>query len=458
MRLSARLLTAALTVCASLAGATFTLAQDFTLTLTGDSIITQRLSVYEQDPKFMAVVNAVREGDARFTNLEILFHNYEAPPSAQSGGTWLAAEPSLFKELQWIGFNLFATANNHSLDYGIEGLRIHRRTLMEAGAAYAGIGENLGEARAPAYLETARGRMALISCASTFSPSSPAGAERPDLRGRPGLNPLRYRTRYVVDAASLDALRKMKADLKLNAPNPLQPAEPDTSKTIHFLNNTFELGDRASVVTEPDPRDLKGLTDAIRDARRMADYVVVSIHAHEAAPGEREVPAEFLVTFAHAAVDTGADVFVGHGPHVLRGVEIYKGKVILYSLANFIFQNDTVKRLPADLYEQQGLGPDALPANLYDKRSERNQRWFPADPLYWESVIARVDFRRGQPAEVRLTPMTLGFGRSRWQRGRPERADALSSNKILERLQRLSQPFGTRIEIREGVGTIAIGK
>src|SRR2546422_9974351 len=86
----------------------------------------------------------------------------------------LRGDSSLLKELQWIGFNLFGAANNHSLDYGIEGLRIHSRVLQEAGVTFAGIGENLGEARAPAYLETARGRMALVSCASTFSPSSPA--------------------------------------------------------------------------------------------------------------------------------------------------------------------------------------------------------------------------------------------------------------------------------------------
>ncbi len=45
-------------------------------------------------------------------------------------------------------------------------------------------------------------------------------------------------------------------------------------------------------------------------------------------------------------IDAGADVFVGHGPHVLRGIEIYKGKPIFYSLSNFIFQNETVLRMP----------------------------------------------------------------------------------------------------------------
>lgn len=456
MRLLLRLLYTALLVAAWLCAAPCGAAQEFTLTLTGDSIITQRLRVYARDARFMAAVNAVREGDAAFTNLEILFHNYESPPAAQSGGTWLRADPALFRELEWIGFNLFAAANNHSLDYSIEGLRSHLRVLREAGAAFAGIGENLGEARAPGYLETPRGRVALVSCASTFSPSSPAGAQRPDLRGRPGLNPLRFRTRYRVDAAALAAVRKIKEDLKLGASAPVWRGEADTPERVHFLNQVFELADTTGVVTEPDPRDLKGLTEAIRDARRQADYVVVSIHAHEGLPGQREVPAQFLVEFAHAAVDAGADVFVAHGPHVLRGIEIYKGKAIFYSLANFIFQNETVTRLPADLYEQYGLGPDALPAELYDTRSEQDRRGFAADPLYWESVVARVTFRAGRPAEVRLTPIALGFGRSRWQRGRPEAADPATAAKILDRLQKLSQPFGTRIAVQNGLGIITI--
>ena len=433
-------------------------AQDFAVTLTGDSIITQRLSVYQRDPKFMSVVDAVRNGDAAFTNLEILFHNDEAPPAAQSGGTWLRADPTLFKELQWIGFNLFAAANNHSLDYGIEGLRAHRRVLAEAGAAFAGIGENLGQARAPAFLETARGRIALISCASTFSPGSPAGVQRPDVRGRPGLNPLRHRTRYRVDAAELAAVRRIKADLRLDTPDALARTEPDTAERVHFLNQTFELAESPAVITEPDLGDLKGLTESIRAARRMADYVVVSIHAHEGVPGSREIPAHFVVEFAHAAIEAGADVFVGHGPHVLRGIEIFKGKVIFYSLANFIFQNETVALLPADLYAQYGLGPDALPADLFEARSDHDRRGFAADRAYWESVVARVGFRGGQPAEVQLTPITLGFGHSRWQRGRPEAADPRASAGILSRLQKLSEGFGTKITVRDGQGVITVEK
>lgn len=431
----------------------------FAVTLTGDSIITQRLSPFENLPAFAAVRKAVRDADATFTNLEVTFPSPAAPPSAHSGGTWMASDPALLKELQWFGFNLFSAANNHSLDYGIEGLRDTRRALEQAGAVYAGIGENLGEARTPAYLETARGRVALIACASTFASGNQAGAQRTDLRGRPGLNPLRFLTTYVVPRATLETLRQTKASLKLRGAGELGRAEPDTADRVSFLNTTFRAAPddqkaEPQVITEPYPGDLKGITDAVRDARRQADYVVVSIHAHEGTPGARELPAQFLVTFARAAVDAGADLFVGHGPHLLRGIEIHKGKPIFYSLGNFIFQNDTVRRLPADIYEQYRLPPEALPADLYDARTARDTRGFPADPLYWESVVARVEFRAGKLGEIRLTPITLGHGRPRPQRGRPELPGPAAGRRILERLAQLSSAMGTKIQIEDGVGVI----
>jgi poly-gamma-glutamate synthesis protein (capsule biosynthesis protein) len=428
-------------------------AQDFALTLTGDSIITMPATPHQANPRFRAVLDAVRDGQAAFTNLEMLFHNYEAPGAAQSGGTWMAADPARFKDLLWMGFNLFGTANNHSLDYGIEGLRIHRRHLqaLGKGAAWAGTGEDLAEARAPAYLDTAAGKVALISCASTFPPSALAGAARAGVRGRPGLNPLRFRTWYQVERATLEHLRRMKADLRLRQ-------EGDSDDYLYLLGATYEVADKPGVITAPHANDLQEITAAIRQARQQAAWVVVSIHAHEGAPGDRESPAQFLTTFAHAAIDAGADVFVGHGPHVLRGIEVYKGRPIFYSLGNFFFQNETVTRLPAEFYQQYGLGPEAQPADAFDARTGGGRRGWPADPPVWESVIARVAFRQGKPAEIRLTPVTLGFGRSRAKRGHPERADPAASASILERLQRLSQPFGTEISIEDGLGKIRIAE
>ena len=60
----------------------------------------------------------------------------------------------------------------------------------------------------------------------------------------------------------------------------------------------------------------------------------------------KEVPAEFIGAFARAMIDAGADLVVGHGPHLLRGLELYKGKPIFYSLGNFIGQNELVAEDP----------------------------------------------------------------------------------------------------------------
>jgi poly-gamma-glutamate synthesis protein (capsule biosynthesis protein) len=441
------------------------LVPDFNLSLVGDSIIETSISVRQNDPRFMAAVKAVRNGDAIFTNLELTFPSRNAYPAGKPRNSWISSDPATLKELQWVGFNIFAAANNHSLDYGIQGLLDTIQVLRQDHAVFAGIGENLGEARAPAYLSTANGRIALIACASTFIDDEPAGAARPDLRGRPGINPLRHETRYLVNAASLKALQQIKQDLKLGKPS--QGTEPSQSvdfsfpaSSIYPIHVKFELSDKPGIISIPDPSDLAALTHSIRDAKGMADYVLASIHAHEGAPGPdpREVPAQFLIEFAHAAIDAGADVVVGHGPHVLRGIEIYKGKVIFYSLGNFIFENWLVVPNPSEFYQDFGLGPDSLPSELYDARSDHERRDEPANPLIWQTVIAHVQFRNGNPTEVTLTPVTLGFGRKRPDRGFPQVADAVLASEILSRMQKLSQPFGTTIAIKNDVGIIEIEK
>ena len=156
----------------------------------------------------------------------------------------------------------------------------------------------------------------------------------------------------------------------------------------------------------------------VKSAATLADHVIVTIHAHEGGRTRLE-PAEFLVTFARAMIDAGADVFVGHGPHVLRGIEIYKGAPILYSLGDFIFQNETLLRYPADNYDDQRLGPDAQPNDYLNRRYDFDKSGFPADPPIWESVVAMPRFRDGRLAELALHPISLGFGGARHVRGRP---------------------------------------
>jgi poly-gamma-glutamate capsule biosynthesis protein CapA/YwtB (metallophosphatase superfamily) len=285
----------------------------FRVFLAGDSILNRKLSVFK-DPAYLALFDRIRRADARFTNFETLIHTLQYPGASVSGGAYMASPPWIVDELKWAGFNLLGVANNHTFDYGSEGMRSTLQALDAAGLTHAGARENLAFARAPAYLETADGRVALVACASTFTPGSLAGEQRPDLRGRPGLSSLRFSTTYTVDAATLDGLRKLSL---LNAPNGGQRNGP-----VRIGGATYQAGSSDGIHTAPLKEDLEGVVSSIREARRQADWVIVSIHVHEGKPGSREARAEFLEAFAHAAADAGADVFVAHGPHVLRAIEI----------------------------------------------------------------------------------------------------------------------------------------
>ena len=426
---------------------------NFRFALAGDSIIDRRISVYDE-PAFLQMFDRIRSADAAFTNFEMLVHDFQYPGAPVSGGTYMGAPAWVLDELKWAGFRLFGAANNHSFDFGTEGMLSNLRHLRQAGVAYAGIGENLARARAPGYLDTRKGRVALIACASTFSILSAAGTQRPDLPGRPGLNPLHFKTTYTVEPSTLASLRAL-----ARAGSGGEGGAPAAADELRFLGATFRAGDKPGITTEPDPRDLKEITAEIRDARRQADWVMVSIHAHEGAPGDREVPAQFLVAFAHAAIDAGADLFVGHGPHVLRGVEIYKGKPIFYSVANFIFQNETIAFQPQENYDAVNLPLTANPADYFDKRSANDTRSFPADQKIWESVLAEATFNsKRELQEIELYPITLGFHESRTLRGRPMPATGELATSIIDRVARLSKAMGTTVTWQDGKGVIAVAR
>jgi poly-gamma-glutamate capsule biosynthesis protein CapA/YwtB (metallophosphatase superfamily) len=416
----------------------------FSMALTGDSIITMRLSVY-REPEFLDMIELIRSADVAFTNLEMLFHDYEPYPMHESGGTYMRAAPAMAKELVWAGFDMVSRANNHTGDYGVLGMRLTRKYTAEAGLLQAGTGESLAEAREAKFLETAKARVALISCASYFKEHSRAGKSRGDIPARPGLNPLRYSTVHVVTHEELEMLRGILERAGL------QP--PKSGSKLKFFDHDFEAGDKPEVRTTIHQEDLEEIANVVRNASRLADLTIVTIHAHEG-EGDRSVPAKFLITFARAMIDAGADVLVGHGPHVLRGIEVYKGKPIFYSLGNFIYQNQTLLRLPYENYERYKLGSNAHVADFNDARYDFGRKGRPVTPEIWESVIAVPSWRGKKLIEIKLYPVSLGFGKFRTKRGRPMFADRDLSIKIIEDLKRLSKPFGTKIDFQEGVGVI----
>src|SRR6266545_7698761 len=212
-----------------------------TFALTGDSIITMKLSVHSE-PQFTRMIDLIRSADAAFTNLEMLFHDYEPYPSTQSGGTYLRADPVLVKELVWAGFDMVARANNHANDYGVEGARLTTKYVAEAGLVQAGVGESLREAREARFLDTDRGRVALISTASTFPDPSRAGVSWGDTKARPGLNPLRFRTTAVLTRQQFEALRSaLNAAGQLGGRGGRGAGEAATEMTV--FDRRFVVGD-----------------------------------------------------------------------------------------------------------------------------------------------------------------------------------------------------------------------
>jgi len=416
----------------------------FTLALTGDSIITQRLSVFTE-PEFTGLMDLIRGADAAFTNLETLFHDYEAPPAHQSGGTWMRTDPPILKELTWAGFDLVSRANNHTGDFGPLGAQITSRYVREAGLVEAGVGNSLNEAREAKFLETPKARVALVAAASTFTPHSRAGNSRGDMPARPGLSPLRFTTTYTITAERMADLKRVASELSG------QP--PAAGDTFNFGGRQYVIGPKAATTTEPNKQDVDEIARVVRSAATLADIVIVSLHCHEGG-ANRSVPADFIQAFARAVIDAGADVFVGHGPHVLRGVEIYKGKPILYSLSNFIFQNETLLRMPIDSYEQYSLGDGAQPADYLDARYDRDRRSFPADREYWDSVLATTRWQGDKFVELQLHPITLGFQTSRAERGRPKLAKGADAARILETMTARSKAFGATVTVKGGVGYV----
>lgn len=422
---------------------------DLTVALTGDAIITRELRVYGE-PGFRRLRRIIREADLGFTNLEVLFHDYgpEMIPQEESGGTYMRADPELARELAWMGFDVVSRANNHTMDFGPGGMRSTTRAVEEAGLAHAGAGENLAEACEPAYVETAAGRVALISVASTFDDFMRAGAQRMDMRGRPGLCPLRYERTYRVPREDLEELARIRGGL-------FDWADGEAGDTVDFFDGRFVAsGGGYGRSSRVHPGDAARVLARIRDAGRQAKFVLVNSHTHEGGEGEY-APAEFFRDFARRAVEAGADAVVVEGPHVLRGVEIHRGRPIFHSLGNFLFQNETVLRQPTDNYRPYGLPPyTALPGHFQDTRIDESGGGFPADAEYWESAVAEVVFSGGEPAEIRLHPVTLGYGLHRSVRGRPVLAEGDLARRILADLEERSAPFGTDLAVEDGVGVI----
>ncbi|TIY10461.1 MAG: CapA family protein, partial [Mesorhizobium sp.] len=322
----------------------------FTMAAVGDLLFARPMTKGHY-PGLVDVLRIFHGADVSFGNLEtnILDVQSKGCPQAEYGGAYCISDPQLGPDLRAMGFNMVSRANNHTLDWGLEGMRETSRALDENGIIHAGAGENLAQAGAARFLETPRGRVALVSFATTFMPMARACYPAGEAPGRPGLNALRLTKTTKVPAEMLESLRRVRDVLP-----GYDPVGQDQSRVI-LGGVTYKTSDQAGYSFETDPRDVADILRNVRRGKQLSDFCIVTNHGHE--PGEwSEEPPDYEPAFARRLIDAGADAYVVHGPHLLRGVEIYKGRPIFYSLGNFFCQ-DLRTPVGADMFDAYGKDP-----------------------------------------------------------------------------------------------------
>lgn len=280
--------------------------------------------------------------DLVVANLECAITTHPVPWTRTPKVFHFRAPPQAIEVLRAAGIRLVSLANNHVLDFEIEGLLDTLRVLDEAGIAYAGAGRDAAEASRPAIVEAAALRVAMIA-ASDNEPEWEAG------RRRPGILWLRF--------------------------------DPDAAESLAAVE--------------------QGVAAARAEG---ADVVVLSLHW---GPNMVPRPPDRFRRFARAVIECGVDVLHGHSAHIFQGVEVYRGRPILY---------DT-----GDTLDDYAVDPIL-----------RND----------QSLVFVVEIDESGPKELFMIPIRLRYGEVELAKGR-------DFEEIRVRMQTRSAELGTRVERTE---------
>lgn len=413
----------------------------FTIVSVGDLLYTAP-QADNGDADMQKVFDIVRAGDVAIANQEGMAFDLSTFTGSSFGPGQVYGQPTLARDYKAMGLDMVSTANNHGMDWGGEGQLASIRLLDAAGLGHAGGGRNLSEARGPGFFATPKGKIALIATASTFKPNAMAQDAFGRVPARAGNSLLRTRTINLVTRDDMDRIIRLATDLA----SPLHPAPAAGANQVEFGDAIYRVAPTRGQHYDMNLFDEAGLLKAVRDGKAAADLAVFTIHAHETPTGvddDTPTPPNFLVELFHHAVDAGADVIMGGGPHSLRGIEIYKGKPIFYGLAIFMFK-------PSILAGQETITQGAYPPMPYPEAPDPR----PNSPASWyESVMAATTFDNGKLSEVRLYPIDL-LNTATKRRGVPHLAEGARAQEILTTLQRESAALGTKITIEGSVGVI----
>lgn len=430
--------------------------QPISICLCGDILLSQRIPPVPYTG-FDELCKLMRSHECRCGNLESTYHDKEGYPSAFPGGHYCMARPECLDDLQRMGFNLVATANNHAMDYSHGGLLATLRHLDERGIAHAGTGANLAEASRAAFYECSSGRVGLIGITSSFHDSYAAGPQNCELQGRPGVAPLRHKAVYELEPRMFAAIQEIAEACMVNANHKwgVDNGFVQENPCVHFGTYDFQRAGENHVRTTPHGEDLQRTVQAIQDARYFCDLIVVSLHSHQFAGLSSEQPTEFARIFCQQCIDAGADIVFCTGPHVLRGIEQYGRGIIFHGLGNFIFQNDEMDYLPEEFYRRRmttreretGVG------GIGNIMTHGWTRGLPVTKEAWESVLVSAICTPGE-IQVTLHPVSMLY------RGFPKGLKGLPvlsrDTAVLHRLQELSGAWGTELRVNETEKTAGI--
>jgi poly-gamma-glutamate capsule biosynthesis protein CapA/YwtB (metallophosphatase superfamily) len=263
-----------------------------TLMLTGDVNL---MNVADPKVPFKLVAPMFAKSDFVFSNLECCFYIPPGGHSLENEGFF--AEAASAEALKIAGIQAVGIANN--VNYGEAAITASTKRLDEIGVPHTGAGANRDAARAPVILEKGGVRIGFLQRTSVYWPTNHEAT-----KGSAGVAIIKGHTAYQLP------LHKTRVDI----PPCNRPGLPPV------------------ILTWADAESLKAFTDDVAALKAKTNFVVASCHW-----GLHQDVLDYMPQIAHAAIDAGADVVIGHGPHYSLAVESYKGKPIYYGLGSFSF-------------------------------------------------------------------------------------------------------------------------
>ena len=348
---------------------------------------------YGEPPEslFAKVADKIKEADISLCQLECSLST-KGGLQYRSYVTWYGrTHPDNVKSLNHAGFTLVTHATNHSFDYGPESLLETIEVLQRAGIQVVGVGKDLAQARKPAIIERKGTKVAFLNYNSVLPDEYEAREEKP------GCNPIKVATYYEAQE--------------------------------------YQAGTPPKIVTVPCEEEVAAMEEDIRRAKTQADVVVVSMHW-----GIHHVPgmlADYQFTVGHRAIDAGADLILGTHAHLLKGIEIYKGKAIFFSLGNFAQETPHHLKPPAGAFSSL-WGPKYghskhEPGARYNKQPDKRYTML-VQCVIQGKAITKVSFIPGWINDL-AEPRLLTHGEPEFQ-------------EVVEYMDRWCKELGTQLTVQ----------